>query len=166
MDTRRRAFLEILRPVLERLAESPLDEALAHDLARRFRVGGPVWSAIAGACEEGIRDGWMGLAGDERRLGGRVIEPGVETGGFSVDLVQITNLAGPHHRHPRGEVCAVIPVDEGAVFDGHGAGWAVYPPGSDHVPKGENGCVRILFFLPGGEIEYTDGTSYLGSGSG
>ena len=166
MDAPRRTFLEALRPVLDRVADSPLDETLADDLNRRFPVGGPVWNALAESCEEGIREGWMGLEGDEKRLGGRVVEPGLETRGLSVDLVQITDLAGPHHRHPRGEVCAVLPVSAGATFDGHGAGWAVYPPGSDHVPTGENGCVRVLFFLPGGEIEYTDGASYLGSGSG
>jgi hypothetical protein len=35
---------------------------------------------------------------------GRVIKPGPETHGFSVDLVEMENVAGPQHRHPNGEI--------------------------------------------------------------
>jgi len=159
-------FLALLRPVLDSIAGRAVDAELEADLSRDHPVGGETWRAIAAACESGIRDGWMGLEGDERRKGGRVIEPGPETHDMSVDVVEIRDIAGPHHRHPKGEICAVLPVSAGARFDGHGEGWAVYPAGSDHVPTGENGRVRILFLLPGGAIEYTNATAGLGSGSG
>ena len=41
---------------------------------------------------------------------GRVIETGPETGGLSVDVVDLTDLVGSLHSHPTGEVCMVMPM--------------------------------------------------------
>ena len=52
----------------------------------------------------------------------------------------------------------MIPLDGTPDFDGHGSGWAVYPSGSVHVPDVTGGTMLILYFLPGGEIEWIAGT--------
>ena len=107
----------------------------------------------------------MGLQGDDRRKGGRVIEPSPDCAGCSVDVVEIADITGPHHAHPKGEICAVLAVTPGARFDGNSEGWAVYPPGSAHWPSATGGRLRVMFFLPGGEIAYSDDEASLRSGS-
>jgi hypothetical protein len=160
------AFLDTLTPVIAAVAGRPWDADLARHLNEAFPPDGPVFRAIEAACAAGIEGGWMGLQGDDRRKGGRVIQPGPATHDLSVDVVELVDLTGPHHRHPGGEVCAVIPEREEGRFDGNPRGWAVYSPGSDHWPSGTGGRVRVMFFLPGGAIEYTDQAANLGSGSG
>jgi hypothetical protein len=86
---------------------------------------------------------------------GRVIKPGPETHGFSVDVVEMRDCAGPHHVHPNGEIDLVMPLDGRAAFDGQGAGWKVYEAGSDHFPTVRGGRALVLYLLPGGAIQFT-----------
>ena len=86
---------------------------------------------------------------------GRVVKPCDATHGFSVDVVEMDDIAGPHHRHPNGEIDLVMPLDRDARFDGHGAGWRVCGPDSAHVPTVTGGKALILYLLPGGAIEFT-----------
>ena len=51
----------------------------------------------------------------------------------------------------------VMPVDAPADFDGHGRGWCVYQPGSGHHPTVRGGRALVLYFLPDGRIDWTDG---------
>jgi hypothetical protein len=166
MRWNRAEFLTVLEPVLQAVAEGPLDDALAARLNADFGPGSAVFTTIAEACRAGVEDGWMGLQGDAQRRGGRVVEPGEASRGLSVDVVELADITGPHHRHPGGEVCAVLPETEGARFDGHAEGWCVFPPGSAHWPSASGGRLRVMFFLPDGAIEYTDAAATLGSGSG
>ena len=112
-------------------------------------------AAIARACREAIRDGWM----CNREAGGirygRVVKPGPSTHGYSVDVVEMDDVVGPHHRHPNGEIDLVMPIDAAARFDGHGAGWVVYGPGSAHSPTVTGGRALVLYLLPQGAIEFT-----------
>lgn len=85
---------------------------------------------------------------------GRVIK---EIDGFSVDVVHMTDVVGPHHRHPNGEIDMVMPIDGAAEFDGHGAGWVVYGADSAHKPTVSGGAALVLYLLPGGAIEFTRG---------
>jgi hypothetical protein len=48
-----------------------------------------------------------------------------------------------------------MPLTEGAAFDGHGAGWVVYPAGSAHTPVVAGGRALVLYLLPDGAIEFT-----------
>ncbi|MGB0129105.1 MAG: DUF4863 family protein, partial [Rhodocyclaceae bacterium] len=111
--------------------------------------------AIFDACRAAIAEGWM----CEREAGGirygRVIRPGPGTDGFSVDVVDMNEIAGPHHRHPNGEIDLVMPLTEGAQFDGRGAGWVVYAPESAHRPTVSGGRALVLYLLPDGAIEFT-----------
>ena len=141
--------------VTGRVAGRPLDAELARDLNASIPGNGADVAAIARACREAIRDGWM----CNREAGGisygRVVKPGPSTHGYSVDVVEMDDVVGPHHRHPNGEIDLVMPVDATATFDGQGAGWVVYGPGSAHIPTVAGGRALVLYLLPQGAIEFT-----------
>lgn len=159
------SFVELVAALTATIAGRPLDAALAADLNRRCGPGSVAYEALAGACLAGVADGWMCAreAGGIRY--GRVVRPTPATHGFSVDVVDMTNLAGPHHAHPNGEIDLVMPlIGPGAAglvaggdarFDGQGAGWKVYGPGSAHRPTVTGGRALVLYLLPEGAIEFT-----------
>ncbi len=165
MDVNRQALCELLEPVIADIAASEWSDALAARLNARFGANSDLFRALEASCAAGIEGGWMGLQGEAVRKGARVIAPCPETRQMSVDVVQLIDFTGPHHRHPNGEVCAVMTERADGRFDGNPRGWAVYPPGSEHWPAGTGGRVRILFFLPDGAIEYTDREASLDSGA-
>ncbi len=148
-------FRELIGPVTELVADTSVSPALAEALERRFPADGEIFGAIERACHAAIAAGWMCTQGSEGRRFGRVIEPSPATRDLSVDVVHLTDIVGPHHRHPAGEVCMVMPVAETARFDGHGRGWCVYEPGSAHRPTVTNGEALVLYMLPGGRIDFT-----------
>ncbi len=148
-------FRQLITPVAKEIAKGPVDADLEKRLNEKFPVGGTDFRSLQSACHEAIADGWMCAQGDEGRRFGRVIEATPETENLSVDVVQLKDIVGPHHRHPTGEICMVMPETEGATFDGRGAGWCVNEPGSAHRPTARNGEVLILYLLPNGEIEFT-----------
>lgn len=135
----------------------PVDKKLETLLNERFPPDGDVFRAIARACRDGAAEGWM----CDREHGGvrfgRVIKPGPGTHGFSVDVVDMDNVVGPHHVHPQGEIDMIIPLEGDARFDGHGAGWLVYEAGSGHRPTVSEGRAHVLYLLPQGAIEFTRG---------
>lgn len=88
---------------------------------------------------------------------GRAIKPNPDMLNFSLDVVLMTDVKGPHHSHPLGEIDMVVPLDETARFDGQGEGWKVYGPGSAHHPTVTGGSAIVLYLLPDGAIEFTRG---------
>ena len=150
-------FRSLMQPVARAIAGRPVDDALAATLAHEFPPDGERVARIEAACHAGIEAGWMCAQGGPGRRFGRVIEPGPDTGGLSVDVVDITDFTGPHHRHPNGEICLVLPVTPQARFLGEGRSWCVYGPGSSHSPAVSGGRALILYLLPGGKIEFTGG---------
>jgi hypothetical protein len=152
MTVQLRALVE---PVTRHIAGRALDGALEAELNRAFPAGSATFRAIERACHEGIAAGALCTQGGGNRKFGRVFEPGPALAGFSVDVVDITTLVGNHHRHPTGEIDLIMPVDPDAKFDGRGAGWLVYPPGSGHRPTVTAGRALILYLLPEGRIEWT-----------
>ncbi|MDZ7842641.1 MAG: DUF4863 family protein [Gammaproteobacteria bacterium] len=149
------AFQRLLQPVMDTVAGRAVDQQLAEALNTSFPCEGGAFRAIEAACHEAISDGWMCAQGGEGRRFGRVVEPGAETHDLSVDVVDLQDVVGPHHRHPKGEICMVMPVDEAARFNDNPRGWCVFEPGSDHFPTVEGGRSLVLYLLPGGEIEFT-----------
>ncbi len=148
-------FQTLMRPVMDAIAGKAIDQQLAEDLNREFPANGDVFKAIDTACHEAIEAGWMCAHGDEGRRFGRVIKPTPESHDLSVDVVQLTDVVGPHHSHPTGEVCMTMPVTASAKFDGQGAGWCVNEPGSAHSPTVTDGEALVLYLLPGGEIQFS-----------
>jgi hypothetical protein len=146
---------ELIEPVTRRIARRPLDASLEAELNRDFPASSETVRAIARTCLAGIAEGWLCTQGGGKRRFGRVFEPDDALAGFSVDVVDITDLVGNHHVHPTGEIDLIMPVDAAAKFDGRGAGWLVYEPASGHRPTVTEGRAVILYLLPQGRIEWT-----------
>ena len=148
-------FRKLIVPVARFAQGRALDDTLQRDLNREFPPEAEVFQRIDRACHAGIAAGWMCGEGDAKRRFGRIFEAGDDTYGFSVDVVDITDLVGNHHRHPTGEIDMIMPVTPEARFDGSGAGWLVYAPGTGHRPTVSAGRALILYLLPEGKIEWT-----------
>lgn len=148
-------FSDLIASVTANIAGRPLDESLERELNERYPSQGSTFREVLDACRDGMAAGWM----CNREAGGirygRVIKAGDATHGFSVDVVEMSDITGPHHRHPNGEIDLVMPLDESATFDGRGAGWRVYGPGSAHHPTVAHGRALVLYLLPDGAIEFT-----------
>ncbi len=146
------AFQDIIQGVTREIAGKTLDKALAAELNEKFSSDSETVKNIKTACEAAIAAGWM----CEQVYGGikfgRVIK---DVEGFSVDVVHMKDVAGPHHRHPKGEIDLIMPIEGDAKFDGHGAGWVVYGAESAHRPTVTDGTALVLYLLPDGEIEFT-----------
>lgn len=137
------------------LAGRPLDAALDTWLNAEHGAGSATYRALRQACETGVAEGWL----CEREGGGlrygRIFKPAPDLHGFSVDVVDMKDLAGPHHTHPTGEIDLIMPLDGSARFDGRPAGWLVCPPGSAHRPTVSGGRALVLYLLPEGRIDFT-----------
>jgi len=148
-------FLILLSGICARLEGLSLDAAMADILNAEYPVDGSEFARLAALCAEGERDGWL----MSREAGGikfgRAIKPGGATAHFSVDVVRMQDMKGPHHTHPNGEIGAVIPLDGEPKFDAFGPGWYVYPPGSSHHPTVTGGAAYVVYLLPEGAIEFT-----------
>lgn len=149
-------FQSLVGQVARAIAGAPLDDALMARLNAEFPADGAVFTGIEEACHRAIAEGWM----CEREHGGirygRVLKPDAEgLEGFSIDVVRMTPVKGPHHAHPNGEIDMIMPLDPDARFDGKPRGWLVYGPGSAHHPTVSGGDALVLYFLPGGAIEFT-----------
>jgi hypothetical protein len=151
----RAQFDALMAGLTAQLAGRPLDESLAGWLNDRFPADGPLVSRIREACRAGDAAGWMCNRSHAGIRYGRVIKPSPATHGYSVDVVDMADVAGGHHVHPHGEIDLVLPHDGAARFDGHAAGWCVYGPGSAHTPTVTGGRAYVLYLLPQGAIEFT-----------
>ncbi len=148
-------LLRTLAPVFEVLEGLDLSkpEEARERLEEAFPPDGEWATRVRELFQAGVADGWL----CDRQAGtarfSRVAKPGEATRGFSVDAVELSGR-GVWHRHTAGEVNLCFPADPGATFDGHEGGWVVFGEGSDHVPTVEGGTMRLLYFLPGGRIEW------------
>jgi hypothetical protein len=149
-------FATLMTPVIDFVAGKPVDRALADALNEHFPGDRGDVMAIEFACIAAIKAGWMCAQGGPGRRFGRVIQATPDTRDLSVDVVDLTEIVGPLHRHPNGEICLVMPLDENAKFDGKGRGWCVYGPNSAHRPTVRGGRALVLYLLPGGAIEFQE----------
>lgn len=148
----RDAFRRALEPILERLAGlDPAEPTAAEILNRELPADHPAVTRVAELFEQGVAEGWLcdRSAGDVRYS--RVHKAASDE--LSIDAVRMVG-PGPGHAHPNGEFDLCLPVSGSPRFDGKGDPWVVYPPGSWHVPTVESGTMNILYFLPGGAIEF------------
>ena len=148
-------FNTLVTEISGAIAGRALDRSLADFLNATYPADGEAFGRLEKMCHDAIAEGWMCKHGDSGRRFGRVIKPGPETNAFSCDVVELIDIKGPHHIHPKGEICAVMPIDDTAKFDGNGKGWCVYPPKSGHWPTVSEGAALVLYLLPDGEIEFT-----------
>jgi hypothetical protein len=148
-------FRALLGGVTERIAGRDLDSELENWLNEQHGPARPSYRAIREACLAGVKSGWLCTRGDWPLRYGRVIKPSDDLQRFSVDVVDMENVVGPHHVHPAGEIDLVMPLEDNARFDGRGAGFVVYGPGSSHSPAVSGGRALVLYLLPKGRIEFT-----------
>jgi hypothetical protein len=90
-----------------------LNHELQDWLNLKHGVGSNTYREIEQSCRNGVTEGWLcqyeaGVSITAVHYG-RIFKPGAELHGFSVDVVDVNDLAGPHHRHPAGEIDLVRP---------------------------------------------------------
>ncbi|MBU0827249.1 MAG: DUF4863 family protein [Gammaproteobacteria bacterium] len=149
------AFHRVLSDLTGQIAGRPLSAALADWLNEAHGVESVSYQTLKAACVQGVEEGWLC---DREGAGiryGRVFKAEDALHRFSVDVVDMRDIAGPHHGHPNGEIDLIMPLEGPATFDGHPAGWCVYPPGSAHHPTVAMGRALVLYLLPEGQIEFT-----------
>lgn len=137
------------------LVGRPLDTALDDWLNQEHGPDSASFRALADSCRAGAAEGWLCAREGGGIRYGRIFKPAIELHGFSVDVVDMQDIAGPHHSHPNGEIDLIMPIDDDARFDGRPAGWLVCPPGSAHRPTVSGGRALVLYLLPDGEIRFT-----------
>jgi hypothetical protein len=148
-------FKDLLAPLTAQLAGRNLDTRLQEWLNTEYGPDTAGYQGLRAACLDGVAQGWLcDREGGGLRYG-RIFKPAPELQGFSVDVVDMKDIAGPHHSHPLGEIDLIMPIDETARFDEHPAGWLVCPPGSAHHPTVTQGRSLVLYLLPQGRIDFT-----------
>jgi hypothetical protein len=154
-NTTPETFKAQLAALTAQLAGRPLDAELDAWLNREHGPASPTYAALKAACQAGVAAGWLcDREGGGIRYG-RIFKPAAELHGFSVDVVDMHDIAGPHHVHPNGEIDLIMPIEGEALFDGRPAGWLVCPPGSAHRPTVSQGRALVLYLLPDGQIQFT-----------
>ncbi|MBO31604.1 MAG: DUF4863 domain-containing protein [Rhodospirillaceae bacterium] len=145
-------FQELVQEISSVISGKPLDHVLSAELNEKYPPESNIFNSIRGACDQAIADGWMCNQEHRGIKFGRIIN---DLDGFSVDVVEMNNVVGPHHRHPKGEINMIMPIEGDAKFDDNGEGWFVYGPDTAHRPTVTDGNAIVLYLLPDGEIEFT-----------
>ncbi len=141
--------------IAARLDGKPLDAALDAWLNAEHGAGTPTFVALKRSCEAGVAEGWLCNREHAGIRYGRIFKPADDLQRYSVDVVDMRDIAGGHHVHPTGEIDLVMPLEGDATFDGRPAGWCVYGPGTAHWPTVAGGRALVLYLLPEGKIEFT-----------
>ncbi len=148
-------FRDLIANISQQIADRPLDSALSNWLNTEHGVNSVTYQNLKAACVTGVAEGWLCNREGGGIKYGRIFKPAEDLNGFSVDVVDMTDIAGPHHTHPNGEIDLIMPLEGDACFDGQPAGWMVCPPGSAHSPTVTQGRALVLYLLPQGSIEFT-----------
>lgn len=145
-------LLKALTPLAAALEGLSLDDPAAAraEIERRLPFDGPLVKAVREAATAGAEAGWLLPRANGPIKFGR---PAKSLHGFTVDAV-LMSTPGPQHRHPNGEIDLCFTTKGEARFDGHPQGWVVFGPTSVHIPTVSEGEMLILYFLPGGAIEF------------
>lgn len=149
-------MIDTFRPLIDAARGLDLSQpsSARDELRRRFDPDGERARALNAQLIELLEQGRIAERGAMPVKFGRVAKAVPETEDFSIDVVHMDG-AGPHHRHPQGEVNWCVALDGDPRFDGQPAGWVVMPVGSAHVPTVSGGRMLIVYLLPQGQIEFT-----------
>lgn len=149
------AFRQLIASLTGQIAGRRLDADLDAWLNAVHGPGSATYDGLKAACQQGVAEGWLcNREGGGIRYG-RIFKPADDLHRFSVDVVDMADIAGPHHSHPLGEIDLIMPIAGNATFDGRPAGWLVCPPGSAHPPTVAGGRALVLYLLPEGQIVFT-----------
>ena len=149
------AFVTHLVTVTAAIGRQALGPDLEDRLNSEFPAGSAWFEKTADLCRQGCEEGWLCAREAGGIKFGRAVPAADVLNGMSVDVVEMDDVVGPHHSHPNGEIDLIMPIDAVAQFDGRGAGWKVYRPGSAHHPTVSGGKALVLYLLPEGAIEFT-----------
>ena len=149
------AFRAQIAALTQQIAGQALDQNLDAWLNQHHGAGSASYQQLKATCIQGVAEGWLCKYEGGGLRYGRIFKPSDDLHGFSVDVVDMQDVAGPHHVHPEGEIDLIMPIDEAALFDGRPAGWMVTPAGSAHSPTVSQGRALVLYLLPKGLIEFT-----------
>ncbi len=135
-----------LDPVIDHLRQNDLayPDSASAALTRAFGT----MPELQAFCREHLEELCPKEAGTTRF--GRIAK---DRRGFSVDAV-VSSGRGMQHTHPKGEVNFCFALADEPRFDGASPGWIVYAPGTRHPATVEGGTMFMIYFLPGGEIEW------------
>jgi hypothetical protein len=148
-------FQSQIAQLTAQIAGRELNGDLDDWLNQAHGAGSATYRQLKAACEAGVAEGWLANREGGGIKYGRIFKPSDDIQGFSVDVVDMKDIAGPHHTHPNGEIDLIMPIDGDAQFDNRPAGWCVYPAGSAHRPTVSHGRALVLYLLPQGAIEFT-----------
>mgnify|MGYP001318630942 FL=1 len=148
-------FRDQIAALTAQLVDRALDDLLDQWLNQEHGPASASYQALRRSCESGVADGWLCQREGGGIRYGRVFKPADDLQGFSVDVVDMRDIAGPQHAHPNGEIDLIMPIDDTARFDGRAAGWLVYPAGSAHRPTVSAGRALVLYLLPQGRIDFS-----------
>jgi hypothetical protein len=148
-------FRQQIVQLTAQIAGRPLNAELDQWLNTEHGAQSLTYAQLRATCEVGVKEGWLADREGGGIKYGRIFKAAEDLHGFSVDVVDMQDIAGPHHVHPEGEIDLIMPMDETATFDGRPAGWLVCPPGSAHRPTVSAGRALVLYLLPQGRIEFT-----------
>ena len=151
----RQAFEDLVGTIASAIGARALDGHLETFLNTHFPVDGTAFVDLAALCAEGEAEGWLVAREHGGIKYGRAVKPGGAAGRFSVDVVRMKDVKGPHHTHTTGEIGAIMPIEGEPRFDGKDKGWYVYPPASAHHPTVTGGDAYVLYLLPEGAIAFT-----------
>ena len=144
-------FVELLRPLAAALAAVDVDAPDAAAQAERAApFAGEQIRRVRAFATASVESDWLLPKSQNGIRFGRVVK---DLHGFTIDAV-LMDVPGPRHRHPNGEIDLCFTTKGEARFDGRPQGWVVYGRGSAHVPTVTGGEMLILYFLPGGAIEF------------
>ena len=144
-------FAALLEPLAALLANLDVDAAdAATQVEARAPFAGELVESVRAAALANVESDWLLPRSNAGIRFGRVAK---DLHGFSIDAVLMA-VPGPRHRHPGGEVDLCFATSGEPRFDGHPPGWVVYPRESAHVPTVTEGEMLILYFLPGGQIQF------------
>ena len=142
------ALLEPLAALLQNLDVDAADAAARVEAVAPF--AGDLVESVRTAALASVESDWLLPRSNAGIRFGRVAK---DLHGFSIDAVLMA-VPGPRHKHPNGEIDLCFATNGDPRFDGNPAGWVVYPRESAHVPTVTDGEMLILYFLPGGAIQF------------
>ena len=137
---------DYLDPVIDHLGQRDLIDADATSASLAAAFG--TMPELQAYCHEHLEELCPKEAGTTRF--GRLAK---DRNGYSVDAV-VSSGRGMAHTHPQGEVNLCFSLADEPRFDGAAPGWIVYAPGTRHPANVEGGTMFMIYFLPGGEIEW------------
>ena len=119
-------FREQIAELSAQLAGRPLDASLDAWLNAEHGATSTTYASLKQSCITGAAEGWLcDREGGGIRYG-RIFKPAPDLHGYSVDVVDMTDIAGPHHTHPNGEIDLIRWTKAQSLTAAPLAGWSAH----------------------------------------